>query len=163
MRSFKLWGLLIVVGILVTSTGTAALSSLSLEREVSAGTVLSDTDPDVSVKFENLSTYNDLMLVSSGKVEFNLNAAIGNSLQDGFNTDAEYAIGTAASPLFKITNNSDVSVTVSISGNGVVSLMNATGSTAIISPGQSSSFYFEVNTTNVNAGIDLTENLTISS
>ena len=52
---------LIIVSLLAFSYGASALSSIALDRTVGAGTVLSDTDPNVAVKFTVSAGYESVL------------------------------------------------------------------------------------------------------
>lgn len=151
MKKFKLSALLIIVGLGVAAVGSAALSSISFDRKVSAGQVLVDTDANVAVQITNISNYPGLVKTGTdGKVSFDLNEGINNSLSSGFNTDALYSIGTAASGVVKIKNNSDIPVSVTLANDatntGAITLVPVTGSSATIGVGSASSFYFTLDT-----------------
>lgn len=151
MKKFRLSAVLMIAALLMATVGSAALSGISFDRGVSAGQVLVDTDANVAVQFTNISTYTGLVQTGTdGKVSINLNQAISNSSSSGFNTDAAYTIGTAASGVIKIKNNSDIPVTVTLTndaGNaGAITLTPVTTGSATITAGSSADYFFAINT-----------------
>lgn len=154
----KLSVVLIFIAILTISYGAAALTSVSLDRDVSAGTVLVDTDANVAVKFEALTGYTTFLSQSGGKVSFDLSKAINDVTTRGYNTESQFTIGNAASSVFRVTNNSELAITISLNGvNGlkmydVTDVEATTISPRTINPGLSSSFYFKIDTAGVPAG-----------
>ena len=76
MKKLKLGLLLLVIALGVVAVGSAALSSVSLDRSVSAGQVLVDTDPNVAVQITNISGYPGLVKTEAdGQVSLHLNEA----------------------------------------------------------------------------------------
>ena len=151
MKRLKLSVLLIIAIILVASVGSAALSSVAFDRNVSAGQILVDTDPNVAVQITNISSYTGLVKTGlDGKVTFDLNEAINNSVNNGFNTDATYSIGTQASGVIKIKNNSDIPVTVTFTNDAnnqnALTLIPTSTSNVTIGVGSASDFYFTIDT-----------------
>jgi len=142
----KLTAFVLFTVLMVSSLGAAALTSLSIDRSVVAGTVLADTSSNVAVKFAVGTGYTNVMSeTAGGKVSFDL-AALLTSPATGFNTEAQFQIGTAVAPVFTITNNSDASVNVS--------LANATGGLSLsgagtIASGASANYYFSINSAGV--------------
>lgn len=151
MKRLRISILLLVMALGITAIGSAALSSISFERSVSAGQVLVDTDPNVAVQITNISSYTNLVtLEADGKISLKLNEAIANATINGFNTDALFSIGTATSGVIKIKNNSDIPVTVTLtndSGNtGALTLLPANSASPLIAAGASRDFYFTLDT-----------------
>lgn len=148
MKKLKFSIMLIVAAISILAIGSAALSAVNFERSVT-GQVLVDTDENVAIQITNISKYSGLVKTGSdGRASFHLNDAISNRSSSGFNTNAEYSIGTATEGVIKIKNNSDIPVTVTMNqadGNAI-SLIPVNGSSATIRVGSSSDFYFTVNT-----------------
>lgn len=146
MKRFRISVLFVVAALSIAAVGSAALSTISLERTAS-GQVLVDTDENVAVQITNISNYTDLVKTQNGKVSVDLNAAINNNSSNGFNTDALFTIGTSENGVVKIKNNSDIPVTVTISdSSNAVSLMPVNGSSNTIEVGRSGDFYFQINT-----------------
>jgi hypothetical protein len=157
--------LLILAGITVMY-GASAFTSAAIDRQADAGTVSVDTDANAAVKFEAMSGYSDVMQVTDGKVSFNLNSLIGSSgSAGGFNTEAQFSIGGSSGGVFRITNNSDTAVTVSLSGANGLSIHNTATSaeSTSIAPGAAASFYFKVDTRGVSAGSKISGTLQIRS
>ncbi|MFU0827368.1 MAG: DUF2807 domain-containing protein [Lachnoclostridium sp.] len=150
MKKLKIGSLLILGALIITAAGSAALSSLSFDRTVQAGKILVDTDENVAIQITNTSNYPGLVKTDEdGKVSLNLNEAINNSSNSGFNTDAFFTIGSASDGVVKITNNSDIPVSVSMTNagdNNAISLIPANNSNTTIDVGSSSEFYFTINT-----------------
>lgn len=151
MKKFKLSFVLMIMAISIAAFGSAALSSISFDRSITAGKVLVDTDPNVAVQITNNSTYTNLVTTGTdGKIALNLNEAINNSTSSGFNTDATYSIGTSTSGVIKVKNNSDISVTVSLINDaanaGALALLPANSASATIAAGATRDFYFTLDT-----------------
>jgi len=149
--------LLIVIALFALSLGSAAMTSVTLDRKVTAGTVKSDKAPDVVVKFASLGTYGDLMIEDKdGVVSFDLSKALDNKAS-GFNPDARFTIGSCVTPVFAITNNSDIAITVTLSGGGTALILKDTkgAATTTIASGATASFYFEIDTINMAASTAL--------
>ncbi|MFT4146151.1 MAG: hypothetical protein QM644_17000 [Mobilitalea sp.] len=151
MKKFKLAALLIVAALIVAAVGSAALSAVSFDRTVKAGKILVDTDANVAIQITNTSKYPGLVKTdANGKVSLNLNEAINSNANSGFNTDAIFTIGSSSSGVFKIKNNSDVPVSVSMTNetgnNNAITLAPANNTNATIGVGGSSDFYFTINT-----------------
>lgn len=154
MKRLKLSAVLIITALSIAAVGSAALSSVTFNRNVSAGQILVDTDENVAIQITNTSTkYPGLVKTGAdGKVTINLNEAINNNVNSGFNTDALFSIGTPANGVIKIKNNSDIPVTVSMTNDAgninAISLIPANNSSNIISAGSAADFYFTINTSN---------------
>lgn len=151
MKKMKLSVLLIVVALSIAAVGSAALSSISFGRNVSAGQVMVDTDENVAIQIINTSNYVGLVKTGTdGKVSFDLNEAINNSVNSGFNADAIFTIGTPTSGVIQIKNNSDIPVTVTLSNDtnqkDVIKLIPTNNSSATIGVGTAGNFYFTLNT-----------------
>lgn len=147
----KVAGVLIIVALLTIGYGSAALTAISLDRSVGAGTVLVDTDSNVAVKFSALGTYTGFITETNGKVSFNLAKAIKNGVAGaGYNTEAQFTVGNGTTPVFQVTNNSDVAIKVTMAAGAVgLSLYDdadAAAGTTSIAPGASDSFYFKIDT-----------------
>ena len=151
MKKFKLGALFIIAALIIAAVGSAALSAVSFDRTVKAGKILVDTDENVAIQVTNTSKYPGLVKAdANGKVSLNLNEAINSNSNSGFNTDALFTIGSATSGVFRIKNNSDMPVTVSMTNdsgnNNAITLTPANNSNATIGIGGSSDFYFTINT-----------------
>lgn len=147
----KLGALLVFVTLSVAAVGSAALSSISFERNVTAGQILVDTEQNVAVQVTNISNYVDLVKTESdGKVSLHLNEAINHSVNSGFNTDATFTIGTPTNGVIKIKNNSDIPITVSMtnstSNSNAINLSPINSSSSNIAVGSSGDFYFTIDT-----------------
>lgn len=146
----------IVIALLTLSYSAAALTSINIDRDVTSGTVMTDVDPNVAVKFTALGSYGTYGVVKTetdGKVSFDLSKVI--SATGGFNTDAQFTVGSAASPVFSITNNSTLAIKVTMPSSTNMKLYDAaTGAEAntTIAAGASASFYYVLNTDAVDAG-----------
>jgi hypothetical protein len=150
MKRLKLGVLFLAAALSIAAVGSAALSSVSFDRNVSAGQILVDTDQNVAIQITNTSKYTGLVKTESdGKVSLNLNEAINNSTNSGFNTDALFSIGSAANGVIKIKNNSDMPVSVSMTnatGNNAISLSPTSSSSSTIGVGASGDYYFTIDT-----------------
>lgn len=151
MKKFKLSIFLMIMAMSMAAFGSAALSSISFDRNITAGKVLVDTDPNVAIQITNNSTYTNLVTTGAdGKIALNLNEAINNTSSSGFNTDATYSIGTYTSGVIKIKNNSDVAVAVSLindaSNAGALALLSSNDPSSTIAAGETRDFYFTLDT-----------------
>jgi len=158
MKKLQIAALVLLAGLSIAAVGTAALSSLSMDRNISGGKVLVDTDENVAVQITNISDYDGLVKTdANGKVSFYLDEAISGDSGTGFNTDALYNIGSKQDGVIKIRNNSDVPVTVSMnsSDGNSISLLPVEGSGSRIDVGTAASYYFVVNTQGQKAGSTL--------
>ncbi len=148
MKSLKLSIALMITALMIAGAATAALSTLSLDRSVSAGTVLVDTDSGAAVSFTALGSYgtSGVMVTdgTTGEVSFNMVKALG-AAGTGFNTSGTYTIGSASAGVFSITNNSDIAITVALaSATGGLTLNAVTSAT--VAAGATGTFYFSINT-----------------
>ena len=135
--------LLVVVSVLALSFGAFTLTSIVIDREVAAGTVLADTDPNVVVKFAAGTGYESVLNeTAAGQVSFDLSEILVSPAA-GFNVEAQFQIGTSGTPVFTITNNSNVGVTVVLDGalGGIV--LEGPGSIASAGTGN---YYFSIDT-----------------
>ncbi len=158
MRKMKLNALLIVAALCIAAVGSAALASISFDRSVSAGEILVDTDDNVAIQITNISTYSGLVKTQKdGTVSFNLNEAINNDTNTGFNTDANFMIGTPDSGVIRIKNNSDIPVNVYMTSenNQAITLYPTSNSSSTIGVGSASEFYFTLDTSDQNANKSL--------
>ena len=151
MNKIKFGILFLLVAASIAAVGSAALSNVTLNRSVSAGQIMVDTDQNVAVQITNISKYTNLVKTDAdGKVKFDLNEAINNNKSNGFNTDAIFSLGNTSSGVIKIKNNSDVPIGVTMvndasSGNSMTLIAtNNAGNT--IGIGSSADFYFTINT-----------------
>lgn len=152
MKRLKISALLIIAALSIAAVGSAALSSLNFDREVSAGQILVDTNENVAIQITNVSHYDDLVKTNpNGEVSLNLNAAINNNMNNGFNTDAQFSIGTSENGVIKIKNNSDISVNVNLTDADGISLSPVRGSGNTIGVGEAVDFYFTIDTNGKNA------------
>lgn len=166
MKRFKLSILLIVAALSIAAVGSAALSSLSFERDVTAGQILVDTDPNVAIQITGVGDYTKLVTENSnGEVSIDLNKVI-NRENGGFNTEARFQIGTGSNGVIRITNNSEIPVTVSLisasdlTKNGIT-MIPADGGSNTITPGQSGDYYFVINTSGLPQGTVLNATLSV--
>lgn len=157
MKKLRLSALFLAAALLVTAVGSAALSNISFDRTVNAGTVLSDTNLNVAVKFEDTSNKPGFMVTSTaGIVSFNLNAFVSSGV-GGFNANTTYTLGAANDGVFKVTNNTDRSIQVSLSGASKgLAMLPVTGGSTILTSGASSEYYFTLDTTGYTAETALT-------
>lgn len=150
MKKFKLGVLFVIAALSIAAVGSAALSSVSFDRSVSAGKVLVDTDQNVAIQITGNSNYTGLVKSDAdGKVYLNLNEAINNNTSGGFNTDAIFTIGTQSNGAIKIKNNSDLPVNVSMTndpGNNAITLSPVNGTGSTIGAGATGDYYFTINT-----------------
>lgn len=140
----KIKALFFVVVVLVVSLsfGAFALTSIVIDREVAAGTVLSDTDDNVVVKFTAGTNYANVLNETAGKVSFDLSELLVSTAA-GFNVEAQFQIGDSTNEVFSITNNSNVGVVVTLANpSGGISLVG----TSIIASGVSQDYYFSIDT-----------------
>lgn len=162
MLKLRLSVLFFAAALLVTAVGSAALSDIRIDRTVNAGTVLSDTNSNVAVKFEDTSNKPGFMVTSAtGMVSFNLNAFVSSGL-GGFNANTTYTLGAATDGVFKVTNNTDRSIHVSLvdASNGLV-MLPVTGGSILLTSGASSEYYFTLDTTGYTAETALTGSIHI--
>lgn len=154
----KLSALFLVVALSVAAVGSAALTTIDFTRDAS-GQVLTDINGNAAVSFS--SPYANLLVDSDGDGEYSLdlNAAINDNSNLGYNTNATFTLGEGAEGAFQITNNSDINITVALEGNGI-SL--AAGSTTVVAPGETEVYNVALNTDGIAAGTDLVATLTIS-
>lgn len=131
--------LMLLAFLLTAGLATAAISSVSLTRTVSAGSVVSDTDTNAVIRFTVGTGYTSVVSVSAnGVVSINL------AQSASFNPSATFTIGTEAAPVFTITNNSAATISVALtSPTGGLTLV---GDNTIAS-GQSASYRFSITTT----------------
>lgn len=167
MKKLKLGLLLLIVALGAAVVGSAALSSIAFDRNVSAGRVLVDTDPNVAIQITNISSYSGLVKTEAdGQVSFHLNEAISDNSGAGLNTDAIYTIGSASSGVIRIKNNSDVAVEVVLTNDvnnlDAITLAPVNGASNTIEVGRASDFYFTVNTHGQDAGKDLKAILSVN-
>ncbi|MFO7951673.1 MAG: hypothetical protein R6U91_02540 [Bacillota bacterium] len=153
--------LVLVLAIVLVLSGIFAVSALTqvdIERDVTA-TVASDTHDDVAVKFEVLNDYDDVAEVddTTGEISFDLDGVLNSDLTTpSFNVVAEFHIGSEASPVFSITNNTsdDIQVTVDSVTEGGVSLRNADDGSEwtddTIESANTQEYYFELDTNAIN-------------
>jgi hypothetical protein len=86
---------------------------------------------------------------TNGEVSFDLKQAVAsNDILNGWNTSAHFLIGSQASPIFAITNNADLPVTVHFNDSaaqatGVLKLMGS----PTIAAGATQTYYFDIDTT----------------
>ena len=164
MKRTKLSALLIVAALSILAVGSAALTSIYLDRNVSAGSVLKDTDTGVAIQFTPMNGYDTKNIFvtdsSTGEVSFDLTKAVatGKTL-NGWNTDARFLVGSASTPVFSLTNNSDLAVTVNFNDSAIqgVDVVNLIGSSTIAA-GATQEYYFNIDTSNGAAG-DATKTL----
>lgn len=166
MKKFKLGALFILAAMSIAAVGSAALSSVSFDRSVSAGKVLVDTDPNVAVQITSSSSYTGLIKTDTdGKVILNLNNAINNNVNSGFNTDAMFTVGSATNGVIKIKNNSDIPITVTLANdpanNNAITLSPTSTSSTTIAVGASGDYYFTINTNGQDAAKSLNATLHI--
>ncbi len=160
---------LLILGLIavITATGAAALSSLSFDRTVTGGLVVSDFDPDVALRFVPVAGYEAVMTLDSrGEVSLNLDAyREAEEGSTGFNTNALHTIGDQSLGVFELVNNSDLPVRVAFEDNGyqTLTLSPVTGGDEILYPGESGGFYFILDTTGIDQGTDVTGVLTVES
>lgn len=138
MRRMKLSALFLVVALGVAAVGSAALTTINLDRNMTVD-VVSDTDVNAAVQFSEFTKYPGLLVETGGVVSLDLNQAINDNATAGFNPNAVFTIDDA----FTITNNSDIAVVVS--SDNVVTLAGSSGSLTI-PVGGSSTFDVTINT-----------------
>ena len=152
MKRIKLGVLLIVAALSIIAVSSAALSSISLNRSVQAGAVLVDTTSGVAIQFTAMNNYDAkgvFITNSNGEISFNLKQAVAsNDVLNGWNTAGHFLIGSQTTPVFAISNNSDLPVTVHFndSASQAVGVVTLVGSTTIAA-GASQTYYYDINTT----------------
>ena len=149
----KIGAVIIIIALLAFTLGSAALTTVSIDRTVTAGTVKTDTDANVVVKFAAITPFETLMETDAdGVVSFDLSKVL-TAPASGFNADAQFTIGSTAGGVFSITNNSNISIAISLAGGTGLVLKDLTGATtSTINSGAAQSFYFEIDTTGMAAG-----------
>ncbi len=149
MKRIKV-GLLLLIGmVMVFSIGSAALSAVSLDRSVSAGSVLMDTSENAALKFSALPGYaKALTMHQNGTVSVDLQQvlAAGTGDNHGFNSNAQFIIGSPGAEVFSIKNNTDIPVTIMLThtSGGLTMLGNAS-----IDSGQTGYYYFKIETNGI--------------
>lgn len=148
MKRMKLRVLFLVAAVSILAVGSAALATVNFERNADAR-ILVDTDDNVAIQIINTSNYDRLVKTApNGKVSFDLNEAINNKANNGFNPDAIFTVGSPTNGVIKIKNNSDIPVTVTMNsaGDNAISILPVNSSEATIGVGSSSDFYFTIDT-----------------
>ncbi len=152
MKRIKLGVLLIVAAFSIIAVSSAALSSVDLNRNVQAGSVLVDTASGVAIQFtaqNNYQTKGVFISNTNGEVSFNLKqAVVSNDPLNAWNAAGHYLIGSQTAPVFSISNHSDLAVTVHFNDSasqaaGVVSLVGS----GTLAAGATASYYFDINPT----------------
>ncbi len=151
MKRFKLSALVITVALLVAVVGSAALSQITFDRSLS-GSVYADMDPNAAIVFAANNGYSSVVTQQDGIVSINLAQAINNDTALGFNTQALFNIGTAAAPVFNVTNNSDVEITLNLNTTTAGLSMSPAAGDYTIAAGTSKDFYFTFDTTGIVPG-----------
>jgi hypothetical protein len=162
VNKFKAVFVCSAIALVVASVSSAALSSLSMDRAMT-GTVLADSNSNVAVQITDLTGNPSFLDINSkGKYSFDLNDAINKNgalnttnTTNGFNPDALFFVGNATTGAFKIQNNSDIPVTVSLSNTPDAVTLHPQSGTATVAAGASKEFYFIIDTTTYAAGDSL--------
>ena len=157
----KLVLVLTVVLVLSGIFAVAALSEVSLDRDITA-TVASDIDPNVAVLFTVLNNYDTAppvaTLTDDNKIEFDLAAALTDAEGSHYNTEATFVIGSTGTPVFSITNHTNVPIEVYTDGTYVQLLddsgdpVTETDRKEISIAGQPEEFHFKLLTFNAMDG-----------
>lgn len=148
---FNLRGLFLalIVALVATATTSAALSTLTMQREIELG-LTNDSGETAVVRITNISDYSDDFMVedADGVVSFALSEVISQG-DYAFNRDAQYTLAdNDGSALFQIDNNSDVPVYVYITGDtGNIELVGSD----LIAAGGNATYYFTLDASGVSS------------
>ena len=148
----KLVLVLTVVLVLSGIFAVAALTQVEIDRNITA-TVASDTDANVAVLFTILNDYDSdpelATLTDDNEIEFDLAAALTEAAGSHYNTEATFVIGSTGTPVFSITNHTNVTIGVYTDGTHV-QLLDDGGTPATngdrkeIGAGDSEAFHFRL-------------------
>ena len=123
----------------------------SVEAFEPTGEANSSVGYGLEVDFEVNEDYLSIQNTKDGQNSFDLGQLLANN--GGFNPGARFVVGDADKPVFTVTNNSKTNIKVGledvVSEDSIVLLSRGTG---ILEPGETSGFYFEINTTGVEPG-----------
>ena len=146
----KLVLVLVVVLVLSGIFAVAALSEVSLERDITVS-ISTDMDSNVAIFFEDGDKYPDVLVENDdGTVDINLGGLLYDTAQH-FNNDALFVIGTTGEGegVFKITNNTPGSIDISIEDSGnYLEIRDSDGSTGtvLLGVGLTEEFHFALDT-----------------
>jgi len=165
MRKLKLSTLLILASIIIFSVGSAAMSTINFNRSINSGKILADTDPNVAVRIENISEYDNLLNFSdSGNVSLHLKEAISNESDVlGINPSSLFRIGSADNGVIRITNNSDISVMAVLDDSIGIQMDTTSDTNLIINPGSYTDFYFTISTYDIDIDTPMIATLHVTS
>lgn len=153
----KLTIILGAIAIIAIGSATAALLTLSMDREIKAGSVAIDSG-NVPIVFTGLSGYEDAVSYDAdGEFSVDLTKAVSGEDYDGFNPDAQFVIG--AGGIFSITNNSDGAVDVALASTSGLSLVGP----ASLVAGASGNYSFTLDTNGMSAGDVINGTLSVVS
>lgn len=133
----------LLLGMILTATTSAALSTLTLSRELEVG-LTNDSSASAAVRIENTSNY-DFMDEVGGVVSFDLSKLIVEGSSFDLNRRASF---TLANPddtdIFQITNNTDIRLYIGLTNLNVegISLVGA----EYLDPGMASGYHFLIDT-----------------
>ena len=123
----------------------------SVEAFEHTGEANQSTEYGLEVCFEVNEDYLAIQKIKDGKKSFDLGQLLANN--GAFNAGARFVVGDADNPVFTVTNNSKTNIKVvledAVLEDAIVLHSRGTG---ILEPGETSGFYFEINTTGVEAG-----------
>lgn len=97
--------------------------------------------------------YRSMITEKSGNIIFDLDRIMGGSEGKAFNTNARFIVGSFDNPVFTVTNNSVQSIVIHVVDfeNPGTIVLKPTGDSTV-APGETSYYYFEVNTQNAAPG-----------
>jgi hypothetical protein len=155
--------LFMLLGLMLTLAGiygTAALTSLTVDRTVTASVAADNTN--AAVKLECLdnspggTNYSPLCEYTNGVLQLQLHKALSADGSIGFNPDAAFVIGAAGagSRVFRVTNQTanDIEVWVDSAGSAIKLNRETDGASVTsaakeeLAPGAAREFFFTVET-----------------
>ena len=147
MKSLKLALVLVAFALVIGIVGSAALTTVSIDRSVVAGTVQADNASGAPVVFTAGTNFTTTATTDATSGVFSID--LGNALASGvtgFNAEAIFTVGASGNDVFTITNNSEKSLAVALDGatGGLILVGDAT-----IAAGNVGHYYFRVDTTAV--------------
>ncbi|OPL08500.1 MAG: hypothetical protein AVO33_11140 [delta proteobacterium ML8_F1] len=153
---------LIIILLLVGGIGSAAIASLEFSREISGGTVVADLDADAAVTFTPLPGYESyLRSRDNGALFFDLLEALDDESPGGFNSGAEFSLGSVGNEVFSVTNNADLPVSLLlVESSGGLKLQ---GEGDFLSPGETGRYYFVIDTRGVPRDTEIRGTLQVRS
>jgi hypothetical protein len=159
----KRLGLTLLLGMVILFAGiygTAALTSVTIDRSVEASIAADNSTAAVKLECVDNSAalgtnYTPLCIYTNGVLTLELHRAVDSTGTIGFNPDAIFVVGAAAadSRVLRITNNSGISIKVQMPDvSDILMKLEVTGATVntttphVLTAGTSAEFFFQINT-----------------